>query len=106
MLGFSKSKPLLAGSIVAGFAALAECVLVASAQTATRKPAPGETWWAFVSPVRPPVPTTPRPHVPTTQNPIDAFLLAKLREKGLDFAPEADRRTLIRRAYFDLIGLP
>jgi hypothetical protein len=39
-------------------------------------------------------------------NPIDAFLLAKLREKGLGFAPPADRRTLIRRATYDLIGLP
>ena len=39
-------------------------------------------------------------------NPIDAFVLAKLREKGLPTAPPADKRTLIRRAYFDLIGLP
>jgi mono/diheme cytochrome c family protein len=40
------------------------------------------------------------------RNPIDAFLLAKLEEKGLSLAPEADRRTLIRRATFDLLGLP
>ena len=39
-------------------------------------------------------------------NPIDAFILAKLREKDLAPAPEAERRTLIRRLYFDLIGLP
>lgn len=50
-----------------------------------------------------------RPAVPGTNgnsHPIDAFLLAKLREQGLAFAPEADRRTLIRRVTFDLIGLP
>jgi len=43
---------------------------------------------------------------PVPSNPIDSFLLARLKEKGLTFAPEADRRTLIRRVYFDLIGLP
>ena len=40
------------------------------------------------------------------QNPIDAFVLAKLKEKNLRPAPEADRRTLIRRLSFDLLGLP
>ncbi len=37
---------------------------------------------------------------------IDRFVLAKLEEKKLSFSPEADQRTLIRRAYYDLIGLP
>ncbi len=37
---------------------------------------------------------------------IDAFILARLRASGLEPAPEADRRTLIRRLSFDLIGLP
>jgi mono/diheme cytochrome c family protein len=61
--------------------------------------------WAF-QPVRPPtVPTLPdqKSHV---VNEIDAFVVAKLTEKGLAPAPRADRRTLIRRAYFDLLGLP
>src|SRR5689334_22175607 len=40
------------------------------------------------------------------QSPIDAFLLAKLHEQRLSFAPRADKRTLLRRAYYDLMGLP
>ena len=40
------------------------------------------------------------------RNPIDAFILAKLAEKNLTLSPEADRRTLIRRLNFDLLGLP
>ena len=40
------------------------------------------------------------------RQPIDAFLLAKLEEKGLSFAPDADRLALMRRAHFDLTGLP
>jgi mono/diheme cytochrome c family protein len=39
-------------------------------------------------------------------NPIDAFLLAKMKSKGVKPSPRADRRTLIRRAYLDLTGLP
>ena len=40
------------------------------------------------------------------RTPVDAFVLAKLREKGLEPSPEADRRILIRRLMFDLHGLP
>lgn len=41
-----------------------------------------------------------------TLTPIDAFVVAKLAEQGLRLSPPADRRTLLRRVYFDLIGLP
>ena len=40
------------------------------------------------------------------RNAIDAFVLARLEEKGITPSAEADRRTLIRRVYFDLLGLP
>ena len=40
------------------------------------------------------------------RNDIDAFILERLKEAGLGPAPRADRRTLVRRAFFDLIGLP
>ena len=62
------------------------------------------TWWAFRKVQRPAV---PKPKDATlVRNPIDAFILARLQEKGLKPAPPADKRTLLRRAYFDLIGLP
>ena len=40
------------------------------------------------------------------RTPIDAFIQETLTKKGLTAAPEADRATLVRRLYFDLIGLP
>jgi hypothetical protein len=71
-------------------------------------PAPGADVpadWAYKKYTRPRVPEVRSPKS-EIRNEIDRFLLAKLGEKGLTFAPEADRRTLIRRVYFDLIGLP
>jgi mono/diheme cytochrome c family protein len=59
-------------------------------------------FWAFHVPQRPQIPKT-KTH---NANPIDAFVLQKLEAKGLTLSPEADRATLIRRAYFDLTGLP
>jgi hypothetical protein len=61
------------------------------------------SWWAFRAPVRRPLPavTDARWNV----NPIDAFLKQALDAKGLEVAPPADRRTLLRRAYLDMIGL-
>ncbi len=62
-------------------------------------------WWSLQPIVRnePPSITS---HGARIANPIDAFIVAKLAEKHLRQSPEADRRTLIRRLKFDLIGLP
>jgi hypothetical protein len=64
----------------------------------------GRKHWAFRAPVKPelPVPADGGPVV----NPIDAFLWRALKERGLSPLGRADKRTLIRRATFDLIGLP
>jgi hypothetical protein len=54
---------------------------------------------------RPAVPTIRNPRS-TIRNPIDAFLVAKLEEKGLALGAPADRLRLLRRVTFDLTGLP
>jgi mono/diheme cytochrome c family protein len=59
-------------------------------------------FWAFQPIKRPLVPTGDQ----RVRTPIDAFLLAKLREKNLHFSADADRATLIRRVTLDLTGLP
>ena len=65
-------------------------------------PPEARRYWAFQKPVRPPVPPASR----DLTNPIDRFLEQSRVEKGLQHAPRADRATLLRRAYLDLIGLP
>src|SRR4051794_26299558 len=57
-----------------------------------------KTHWAFKAPVR--------PTVPAGANPIDHFIRARLNKEKLKPAQEADRVTLCRRLYLDLIGLP
>jgi hypothetical protein len=60
--------------------------------------------WSYIKPARPSVPDVEQPGF--TRNPIDKFVLAKLKERGFTPSPEADRVTLIRRLSFDLTGLP
>jgi len=67
----------------------------------------GARWqqhWAFMPPVRPPVPAVK--NAGWVRNPIDAFVLARLEQEGLAPSPEADRVTLLRRLTLDLTGLP
>ncbi len=61
-------------------------------------------FWSFqrLRPVTPPAVLDRR----RLRNPVDAFILEKLIERHLDFAPEAPRSVLVRRLYFDLLGLP
>jgi hypothetical protein len=63
-----------------------------------------EKHWAFQPIRKPALPAVKNASWPAT--PLDAFILAKLEEKGLKPNPSAEPRTLIRRLYFDLIGLP
>ena len=58
----------------------------------------GRDWWSL----HPPADRAP----PADGHPIDAFLAARRMAAGVEPAPEADRRTLLRRLSFDLIGLP
>jgi hypothetical protein len=63
--------------------------------------------WAFVKRATPTVPTfSTTADNEWSQNPIDAFILQQLRNEGLNHSPRAGRETLIRRVYFDMIGLP
>lgn len=60
--------------------------------------------WAFVPPKQA---ALPKVQTPTwCRNPIDNFILARMEKAGLKPSPEADRITLVRRVYLDLIGLP
>lgn len=63
-----------------------------------------EAHWSYVPPARPPLPDSTKPAA--AANPVDRFILARLEQEGLKPSPEADRRTLIRRLSFDLLGLP
>jgi hypothetical protein len=62
-----------------------------------------DVWWSLKPLLKPRPPAGARAW---DRNPIDAFIRTKMKEKGLAPSPEADKRTLIRRVYFDLIGLP
>ena len=92
--------------IASGAAAVNAAADVAAADNdgASEVSAADREYWAF---------RKPAPHGPPTvrqtnrvRTPVDAFVLARLEECGLRFAPDADPHTLGRRAYFDLLGLP
>src|SRR5262245_58194316 len=78
-------------------------MLVAMFVAAVAQADPPAEHWAFRTPQRPEIPKTKDQN---PSNPIDAFVRAKLEAAGLAFAPPATREQLIRRATFDLTGLP
>ncbi|PYV40174.1 MAG: hypothetical protein DMG09_07385 [Acidobacteria bacterium] len=68
------------------------------------RPADAHWEWLLTKPKASPLPAVK--DAGWVRNPVDAFVLGKLEQKGLLPAPPASRRALIRRLYFDLIGLP
>jgi hypothetical protein len=92
-----ESKPAQAG------AAASNSLLVYGSYEERKITDADREWWAFQKPVRAALPR--RSDARWSNNPIDGFVKAKLEEKGLTAAPAADRHTLIRRAYLDIVGL-
>jgi hypothetical protein len=62
------------------------------------------THWAYQPIEKPPVPTAQNP--PPAASPIDHFIVAALEREGMTLSAPADKRALLRRATFDLTGLP
>lgn len=85
-------------------ATLARWIDQGPAVEADERPGSGRHW-SLIAPVRPAAPV-PKNALWPVRNPLDAFILARLEEKGMEPSPEADRVTLIRRVSLDLLGLP
>ncbi|MCY2964753.1 MAG: DUF1549 domain-containing protein [Planctomycetota bacterium] len=96
----SRHRWLVRLTLVATFALVLSAGLRAEDSASPEAP----THWAFRPVTRSAVPVVQQRQ--RVQNPVDAFLLSRLEEKGLSFAPVATRRDLIRRVKFDLTGLP
>ncbi|MBL6764966.1 MAG: PSD1 domain-containing protein [Verrucomicrobiae bacterium] len=69
-----------------------------------RNPDVARDFWSFRQPVESPLPAVKDAAWPRSE--IDRFVLAKIEERGLRVVADADKATLVRRAYFDLLGLP
>jgi hypothetical protein len=74
-------------------------ILTGNAGTQTNR-TKGEVWWSLKPVVRPALPDGPE------SNPVDRFINAELRHRGLKAVGAADKLTLLRRVYLDLIGIP
>lgn len=83
---------------------LSTCLLVWAEDASKPFTQAQKGWWAFQKPARPAVPAVR--NTAWARTPVDAFLLAKLEERGIRPNPPADKVTLIRRAYLVLTGMP
>ena len=103
--GCGRGRPRSRG-VRLGWAALLLFGLLAVGGAAEKSTKASSTdWWSLKPLGRPAVPGGEQSEV-RSQNPVDAFIRAKLAEKQLTPSPEAEPRVLIRRLYFDLLGLP
>src|SRR5262245_63925672 len=84
-----------------GLAALATCAVLMAAETFAQRQ---REFWSFQK-IRPQTPPAVK-NKQWVRTPIDSFVLARLEARGIAAAPMADKITLIRRASFDLVGLP
>ena len=91
----------------------AVCLAGSASVTAAETPPPGASteedpraFWAFRPLVAPAVPQLPGPLAEQVRTPIDAFVLRQLAKRDLSFSAAAPPTRLVRRAWFDLLGLP
>ncbi len=99
MLRFSSKHTAGCAWIISGICRSIACAILylpAGAATAQH--------WAFQRPIVPAVPRVKQAR--WVKNPVDAFVLNKLEERGLSPSQQSDKRTLLRRVTFDLTGLP
>lgn len=100
-----KQKEVIRNWIAAGAPLATEKELpLEEAEPPSRLSPEDRAFWSFVAPVRVPLPMVKNADRQRTA--LDAFLLARLEEKQLSFAPDTDREILLRRASFALHGLP
>jgi hypothetical protein len=89
-----------------GPASAAAIAITGGRSAGVRSPSQSDDWWSLRPLAKPAVPKLDSGSAARARTPVDAFVLAKLKEHGLHPSAEADRRALIRRLFFDLIGLP
>lgn len=99
------AEPLVAAEVEAIRAWIAAGAEWPSDVTLQARSADGQPWWSLSPLTKPDVPQVDS-HAEWPRTPVDAFVLMKLVAAGITPAPEADRRTLIRRLTYDLHGLP